>query len=54
LQNMPWLDLGDLPSTYIPGKDEAFQVYMEPNTCPPEKMVIIHSEWTGTFPVNYV
>ncbi len=30
LKNMPWLDIGDLPQSYSPGKSEAFQVYMTP------------------------
>ena len=51
---MPWLDLGDLPSTYSAGKEEAFQVFMEPPSQPPDKMVNQHSEWTDTFNSKYL
>ena len=30
MRNMPWLDLGELPTSYVAGTLEAYQVFMRP------------------------
>lgn len=49
LKNLPWLDIGDLPTSYSQVKREAFQVYMPPVTTAPTSMIIQHSEWKDAY-----
>lgn len=46
---MPWLDLGALPSTYSPLKEEAFQVFMETQSQIPNTFIVKHSEWRDAY-----
>jgi hypothetical protein len=49
LQNQPWFDLGDLPETYDPTKDEAFQVVLAPVSKPPKFVVCKFNEYKTEF-----
>jgi uncharacterized integral membrane protein len=49
LKNMPWFDLGDLPETYKPFEDEAFQVVMRPAHNFPSFGVCKYNETKGEF-----
>lgn len=44
-RSMPWLDIGDLPSSYQADKSEAFQVYVVPVNQVPTKLNIEYSVW---------
>lgn len=46
---MPWFDLGTLPDTYDPSKDEAFQVVMAPRPTAPTFAVCKFDEFNSEF-----
>lgn len=49
LRNMPWLDLGDLPSSYNSSVEEAYQVFIEPLDELPNFLVIPYSDWSDKY-----
>ena len=50
-QNMPWLDIGDLPDSYSNSKQEAFQVYLVPSMKPDKSMIIPWDTWNGQYDI---
>ncbi|CDW75787.1 UNKNOWN [Stylonychia lemnae] len=51
INNMPFLDLGDRPSTYNPKRPEAEQIFIVPETQKPSKIIIRYSDCK---PVYYI
>ena len=46
---MPWLDIGDLPTTYTPKKAEGWQVFMNPQSKVPHSLVVEYREWNKQY-----
>lgn len=49
MHSMPWLDIGDLPSTYTHKKSEAWQVFMNPISKVPHSLVVEYREWNKQY-----
>ena len=49
IKNVPWFDIGDLPESYDPMKDEAFQVTMRPSQKLPNFCVCKYQMLKGQF-----
>ena len=49
LNNMPFLDMGEKPETYIMGKMEAFQTFIASKSIFPDKIIIKYSEYKSEF-----
>ena len=49
MQSMPWLDIGDLPTTYTPKKAEGWQVFMNPQSKVPHSLVVEYREWNKQY-----
>lgn len=52
LENMPWLDIGDMPITYNPQKREAFQVFLTPCDDEPFSLYVHYDELRMGFSVK--
>jgi hypothetical protein len=48
-ENLPFIDLGDKPSSYNPNKAEADQVFMIPKSSFPNKLIIKYSFWGNSY-----
>jgi hypothetical protein len=49
IKNMPWLDIGELPGSYDPEKQEAFQVYLSPESTEPFSLIFKYNNWRRAF-----
>ena len=52
IKNMPWLDIGELPNSYSPNKQEAFQVFMTPVSKTPKQLIVEFSDWSDNYPAS--
>ena len=48
-RTVPWMDIGDLPLTYIAVRAEAWQMFKPPNNKPPVHMIVNYSEWARKY-----
>jgi hypothetical protein len=48
-ENLPFIDLGDKPSSYNPNITEANQVFMVPKSSFPNKLIIKYSFWGNSY-----
>lgn len=49
LNNMPYLDMGENPVGYNPGKMEAFQTFLPPKSQYPNNLIIRAGEYNFNF-----
>lgn len=48
-ENLPFIDLGDKPSSYNPNTSEANQVFIVPKSSFPNKLIIKYSFWGNSY-----
>jgi len=48
-ENMPFIDLGDKPTSYNPNRPESDQMFMIPKSQLPKKLIVKYSFWANTY-----
>ncbi len=54
LDNMPYFDLGDKPSTYNPKKLESEQIFIVPQSTYPDKLIFRYSDCKPLYMLGHI
>lgn len=52
-RSVPWLDIGDLPATYVFARTEPYQSFAIPQSNPPNHYYLVYSEWLDGYVTNF-